>query len=285
MEQGYLYVATGEKYLREVQISAQSLRRFTKFPIALVTNEKDFSSPLFDIVVQEEGLYNNYGTKILGLQRTPFSSKTVFLDTDTFVADSIDGIFEFLDYFKMAMTQDLSGHSYGFIQKGTPDFHIKMEKVLHEFHTGVIGYRSHDEEVTRFLQHWKEVHEPSGWRSDMPAFREAFIDQPLSIGILPQEYNFYGSGTFAVAYNKIRVLHERIGSVWNDRRSFVPEFEVMDRYLQKLNRRTCKRVIVPVIGVVPYFMSPAVIRGRLKRMFGVKMSSKMRSNVTAKKPK
>ena len=282
MDFGYLYVASGEKYLREVQISARSLKRYTSYPIALVTNDRNFNSPLFDTIIYEEGLYNSYGTKILGLQRTPFLKKTVFLDTDTFVGDSIDGIFEFLDLFKMAMTQDLSGHSYSFIRKAQPDFKIRLENVLHEFHTGVIGYRNSDAEVQRFLEYWKQAHEPSGFKTDMPAFREAFIDHPVSIGILPQEYNFYGSGTFAVAYNKIRVLHERIGSKWSDRRSYVPEFEIMDKYLNKLNRKTYKRLIIPVVGILPYYFSPSVIKGKIKRMLGVKMSGKMRSNVGAK---
>jgi len=278
LTKGYIYVVIGQKYHQEVLVSVRSLRKQTQLPIALITDNADFKSDLFDIIIHEPTLYRGYGTKIPGMMRSPFRDKTVFIDTDTFVADKVDAIFDLLDYFQFAMSQDLVGHSEMFIRSVRPDFKLRLEGVLHEFHTGVIGYRNGDNKVMEYLTHWDKVHRELGFKSDMPSFREAFLDFPVSIGILPNEYNFYGTATGAIAFNKVRILHERIGHKWNDRRTFVPSYEQVEAYVRKINKRNYKRIVIQGLGVIPYNWTPVAIISKIKRLFGVGTSSKMNSD-------
>lgn len=278
LTKGFLYVVIGQKYHQEVLVSVRSLRKQTQLPIAIITDDATFKSEWFDIIIHEPALYRGYGTKIPGMMRSPFSDKTVFIDTDTFVADNVDGIFDLLDYFQFAMSLDLVGHSEMFIRSVRPDFKLRLEGVLHEFHTGVIGYRNGDSRVMEYLAHWDRVHRELGFKSDMPSFREAFLDLPVSIGILPNEFNFYGTATGAVAFNKVRILHERIGRKWNDRRTFVPSYEQVEAYVRKINRRTYKRIVIQGLGVIPYNWTPVAIISKIKRLLGVGTSSKMNSD-------
>ena len=82
MNQGFLYVATGRKYLEEATRSAESLRRYSNSAkIAIVTN-KEFSSDVFDeIIIIDRKNSKDWKTglafKVEGLMFSPFE-KTFF---------------------------------------------------------------------------------------------------------------------------------------------------------------------------------------------------------------
>ena len=110
MTSGYLYIAVGEMFRYEAERSSRSLKRFTQFPVCLITDDKNFSSPQFDQIIYVEDIGKSFEVKITGMQMSPYD-KTVFLDSDVFVCDSIDDIFLVLDHFDMALALDQYGHS------------------------------------------------------------------------------------------------------------------------------------------------------------------------------
>lgn len=116
--------------------------------------------------------------------------------------------------------------------------------------------------------------------ADMPTFREAFLKMPVRVGVLPCEYNFTGIKSMAIAYGTIRVIHDRLGAKWNNLRSHMADYDFMDRYSKRLNKRVCKRLIIPYLGVVPFSWSPYYIIRKLKAWLGVKAKKKRESFIT-----
>ncbi|MCW5912352.1 MAG: hypothetical protein KIT62_14875, partial [Cyclobacteriaceae bacterium] len=176
MNYGYLYIAIGEMFRHEAERSSRSLKRFTKYRVCLITDKPGFTSDQFDHVIYVEDIGRSFEVKITGMQLSPFD-KTVFLDTDTFICNPIDDIFEFLDYFDMATTLEPKGHSMKFWSQYQPNYDIKLKGLLHEFNTGVIGFNK-NEAVIKFLETWLTVHRELKMYANMPTFREAYLKFP-----------------------------------------------------------------------------------------------------------
>ncbi len=270
---GFLYTAVGVKYLKEAEIAATSLRRFTSLPICMITDDNTYTHPVFDQLIFVEPV-ETYANKILALSQTPFD-KTIFLDSDTFVCAPIDNLFDALDIFDMAMTVDNFMHSYAFFLKHRPDFKLRYETVIPEYNTGVIAMTKNPA-TTKLLADWMRLHEEMNVKADMASFREAFIDNAHSVRIvpLPFEYNYHGTNSFGFLYNEVKVIHERLGEKWGTLTTMMLGFEKMDRLATKLNKYTIKRIVVPYFGVIPYTWSPYSIKKKIKRWFGVKHTKK-----------
>ncbi|MCX7745006.1 MAG: hypothetical protein N2167_10630 [Flavobacteriales bacterium] len=272
---GYLYIAVGEMFRNEAEQSCRSLKRFTRFPVVLITDEPNYQTVYFDSVIYADDLGHSFEVKIRGMMRSPFQ-RTIYLDTDTFVCASIDSIFEFLDYFDFAMTLDQYGHSYSFWKTYQPNYPIALQNTLHEFNTGVVGYVK-SSIVENFFGLWLQIHRQLGMYADMPTFREAFLKMPVRIGILPGEYNFTGIKSMAIAYNIIRVIHDRLGEKWNNLRPHMADYDSMDKIAKRLNKRSCKRLIIPYIGVIPFMWSPYNMKRKFKSWLGIKAKKKRES--------
>lgn len=266
-------MAFGKRYLLEAEISARSLKRFTQFPICVITDININSSGLFDKVMYSEPTYD-FIAKAIGMQMTPFE-QTVFLDTDTFVCSSIDNLFDLLQIFDMGLTVDNFIHSFSFIRKYRPDFIIPFENVIPEYNTGVVVYKN-NVIVRKLINDWKELHKELRFKTDMPSFREAVIinADKLKITPIPFEYNYTGTNSLGFAYNEIKVIHERLGERWNTLTTVMLPFDKMERQARRMNRFTGKRIIIPYVGVIPYTWSPFRIKYQLKKFFGIKKSKK-----------
>lgn len=277
MTKGYLYIAVGEMFRHEAQRSSRSLRRFTTAPICLITDDNSFRSSDFDQIIYVSEIGRSFEVKISGIQLSPFD-RTVFLDSDVFVCEPIDQIFEMLDYFEMVTSISQFGLSLSFWNQYDPKYELRLKDVFPEYSTGVIGWRK-CESVDRFLAKWLELHRELNIIADMPTFREAFMASPVAMGTLPHEYNFTGIKSMAVATGKVRVIHERLGERWDDLRTHMADFDFMDKFARRINRIEIKRLIIPYVGVIPYYFSPFYIKQKLKRMFGIKMKRKRESYI------
>jgi len=273
MKEGFLYVAFGKRYILEAEISARSLKRFTKLPICLITDDEDYNSKYFNIVLIEKG-ERDFVSKIIGMQRTPFE-RTIYVDSDTFICAPIDKLFHILDIFDLAMTVDKYNHSYAFFQHYNSSFQLRFENVLPEYNTGLIVYHN-NESVKKLLDDWLTIHHQMKVKADMPSFREAFIKNAslVRIAALPSEYNYYGTHSFGIAYNEIKVIHERLGERWNTLTTVMLPFEKMDKKARMMNKYHCKRIIIPYFGVMPYTVSPYRIKYKIKQLLGIKKTKK-----------
>ena len=270
---GYLYIAIGKRYVLEAEISARSLRRFTKYPVCLITDDTSYSNALFDkiIIAQSPG---DFIAKIIGMNLTPFE-RTVYLDNDTFVCSDVDELFSILDFFEMSMLPFPFQHSYSFFAQYNPTYKLKYERVIPEYHLGVVAYKTTGT-VKKLLADWLAMHEEMHIKSDASSFREVYFNyvRDVRIAPLPFEYNYHGTHSFGFAYNEIKIIHERLGEKWNTLTTVMLPYEKMEKKANAFNKYKGKRIIIPYFGVLPYRFSPYRIKYVIKRMLGIKKTKK-----------
>jgi len=109
---GVVYIATGQKFVDEALISARSVRRrMGDIPIALFTDlshlQQNPPDPV-NMVYLMHNVRKSCLDKMYPLLDTPFE-KTLFLDTDTYVCDRIDEVFDILDHYDIAIAPPLPG--------------------------------------------------------------------------------------------------------------------------------------------------------------------------------
>jgi alpha-N-acetylglucosamine transferase len=273
MKQGFLYIALGKRYILEAEMSARSLKRFTQYPVCIVTDEDGYSSEYFDVVVIQKG-ERDFVSKIVGMQKSPFE-KTIFLDSDTFVCSCVDHLFDILELFDIAMTVDPRTHSYGFLNSYNPSFPIILKNALPEYNTGIIVYKDNTF-VKKLFSDWLNIHQEMKIKADMPSFREAFLKNVSNVRIatLPLEYNYFGTQSFGFAYNEIKIIHERLGERWKTLTTVMLPFEKMEKKARMINKYHCKRIVVPYLGVIPYTFSPYHLKYKLKQILGIKKTKK-----------
>ena len=270
---GYLYIAIGRRYVLEAQQSARSLKKHTKYPLCLVTDDTTFTSDFFDQIIIAK-LPGDFIAKIIGMALTPFE-RTIYLDNDTFVCSPVDELFSVLDFFEMSMLPFSFLHSYSFFERYNPSFKIKYERVIPEYHLGVVVYKT-TETVKNLLADWLVMHEQMHIKSDASSFRETYFNyiRDVRIAPLPFEYNYHGTQSFGFVYNEIKIIHERLGERWNTLTTVMLPFEKMEKKAKTFNKYKGKRIIIPYFGVLPYRFSPYRIKYVLKRMLGVKKTKK-----------
>ncbi len=273
MNCGFLYIAIGKRYLIEAEISVRSLKRFTKYPACLITGDEEYKNELFDIIIREK-MPGDFVAKIIGVAKTPFE-RTVYLDNDTFICAPIDEMFDVLDFFDMCMMPFHFLHSYNFFSTYNPEFKLKYEKIIPEYHFGVMVYRMNDA-VKNLMADWLVKHEEMHIKADCSSFREAYFDHIpfVRIAPLPFEYNYHGTFSIGVAYNEIKIIHERLGERWNTLTTVMLPYEKMEKKATRINKYHCKRFIIPYVGVIPYTWSPYNIKKKIKQFFGVKKTKK-----------
>ncbi|GGG96978.1 hypothetical protein [Pedobacter zeae] len=195
---GVLYVATGKTYIEEAIFSATSSKKNNPYPIALITDSKDHQLPenLFDFVIVKEAQYS-YIDKLL-LEYTPFE-QTIFLDTDTFIADRLDDLFRILDYREFAIHQADEGYEYQM-----PD----VSNAMPEFNTGVIAYRL-TENVKTLIRNWKlAFQDNTEIKTDQYHLRKTLYESDVKFAVFSSAYNFIiYYPNFVI--QKVKVVHGR----------------------------------------------------------------------------
>jgi hypothetical protein len=232
-ERGILYFATGAKYVAEAAASAGSAKKLMpSVPIALVTDEAKAPAP-FDRTIQIPGGEYPLLAKVRSLGLTPFR-RTVFLDSDTFVARPIEELFDLLDAFDIAAAHaPLRLSTFRF--KEQEIFLGGVPTCFPEYNTGVVAYRA-DPEVLKALTAWALLYERQlagrlkPWTWDQLSFRETIYKSGLKLATLSNEYN-YRLPFPQVTCGPVKVLHGRNADIAG--------------VLQQINQHRRYRVTVP----------------------------------------
>jgi hypothetical protein len=236
----FVYVATGEKYVREAAFSAASCRRHVRGCRILLVTPDDVVSDAFDRVVAfGHEIRDPFELKIAGIAKVD-EERFVFLDTDTFILADVSEIDALLDRFDLAAAQapvrlqsNLWPETVGFLKDAPVCFP--------EFNTGVIAFRRSDElRVT--LERWLALHQsqaratPPPRTQDQASFRAAVFGSRLNLATLPPEYNCRFPYPTSVC-GEVKILHghaeparlEQIGKLLN--RTKMLRLITPDRYL------------------------------------------------------
>lgn len=177
MDQGLLYLAKGETFVAEAERSArQTAAVMPEYPITLVA-DREPDADCFDTVIIDKSSFEKRD-KPRALQQTPYD-QTIYLDTDTFLAGSIDGLFEVLDKFELGLRRD-QGQSH------VPESST-LPKSFPEFNTGVITYQS-AVSVMAMLEDWKRRCRPTD-EFDQRSLRPALYHSDVRFTPLPNRYN------------------------------------------------------------------------------------------------
>jgi hypothetical protein len=210
MTNGAIYIITGDPRYKGLLInSAESLKRvmpnlgitvFSQFPIV---------SPAFERVVQVESSGEGFYDKTRLMQQTPYE-KTLFVDADTHVVESLSDIFALLDNFDCAATHEEYLNTDWWNYYPRPD----IPESFPEFNTGILAFKR-SPAMDRVLKDWSEFYqlfrqENPGFKiNDQPFFRAAVYRNDVRIATLTREYNckFRGQGYLN---GRVKILHGHV---------------------------------------------------------------------------
>ncbi len=208
---GIVYVATGRKFVDEALISVRSVKKqMPELPIALFTDLSELiNSPPegVDSVFYLTEVTKSCLDKMSPLVDSPYE-KTLFLDTDTYLCDRVDELFEILDRYDIAAAHPPFRVQYQL--PGIPD-------CFPEPNTGVIVFKKSPGALD-VLKRWPEEYKRQMASENKPhhdqhSFRAALYHSTARFLVLPHEYNFRSIGpNFAGKGSKVKIIHGRHAS-------------------------------------------------------------------------
>lgn len=229
---GVMYVAVGERFVTEAMVSARSVRRhMPDLPIHLFTDCEVEHPELFDqrIRIDQSGP-KPHRDKLVCMRQMPFD-QTLFLDTDTYLGESILDVFDLLDQFDIAAT-----HDRGYVDRFPPG--LGIPDAYRELNLGVVLFRKSGallQLIEKAMLRYDQLGEHGRWY-DQTAFRVALYESSLRVCTLTGEYNCRFAN-FGQLSGRVRVLHGRIPMGEHTEAA-------LQRVLSRLNQTTIPRVFV-----------------------------------------
>ena len=210
---GLLYIATGERHIKEALFSAVASRPFAgELPIYCVTDQVDEarSSAVFDKVFPHSDPVKSYRDKIAGMAVLPFK-RTLFLDSDACLTAPVHPLFQ------VAEPSDLAAvHAPVRIPPGWCD--ETVPSLFAEINSGVLLWRRSRKQKD-LIQHWLNLYDEllSSYRQtwDQASLRSVlwfFVQQRrFRLAVMPAEANFRTTKPWVAGQGlSVHVLHGRI---------------------------------------------------------------------------
>lgn len=179
MGNGFIFAATGEKYVNLARRAARSLRQVMPDAQVDLFTDADLDDPAFDQIHKLSD--SHFRPKMEALIRSRFE-RTVYLDCDTVVLMDVSDLFHLLDRFDLASSFAFARDGQRLVQDGT------MPRSFGLLNSGVIAIR-HTEKTQKFLTDWNTRVRAQKATMDQPTYRELLWKSDLSVFALPQEYN------------------------------------------------------------------------------------------------
>ena len=203
MNQGYLYTAYGNAHLQEAFKSLESLRAVDKEAhVTLVTTGnvgRDYPFEKFDRLITSPHLCSEYlGGKVERMYS--FYNRTLYLDTDTWICESLQPLFDALDYYDVVLAPDPG--------------EVEVEGLVSP-NTGVMAYLASDDVDDMLGLYRKYYFEKELWknhpgrkqRTDQPAFSLALRDSGVKTLWVPSNWNFRYRFWCSLHPGTVKVIH------------------------------------------------------------------------------
>jgi hypothetical protein len=204
---GIVYIATGNQFVTEARVSARTvLERMPDVNITLIT-DISVDVPEFDTVMTLADPRDDFGDQVYALDRTPYD-RTVFLDTDIYLTEAIDDMWDLLDEFDIAAAHNKVNWSSDRID--VPEV-TALPECFPEYNSGVVAFKK-NERVDGFFEEWRNAYRKvlaSGQIHNQAAFRVALYRSDVRIATLPTTYNCVFRRPGCVN-GKIKAFHGRI---------------------------------------------------------------------------
>lgn len=214
-ENGFLYIVTGDGYVKECLFSIQSLRMVNSERVCVFAPEKYRSmiEPKCDLFFPMDSKIKR--PKVEFISQSPFE-KTVYLDSDTYVDQNISDLFVLLDKYDFAgaFCNSRARENYGKVIRKYGEIPYPFS----EINTGVMAFKS-SPAVRALFDSWKKYYyeflpKTSGW--DQPSFRVALWESDAKICHLPPEYNVRPKAV----YEKVKGNKDSLGHLHMEPRIF-----------------------------------------------------------------
>ena len=233
---GILYITSGQKYYNE---AIRGIKRTKKVmpsvPIALCTDwEEKKKCEEIDYYIKLEQPSYSFADKVNNYYNTPFD-KTIFLDTDTYLIDSIEVLFELLDRFDVVA-------SHAPIEE---DEIIKLPNAFAEMNSGVIAYKKNERAREMFEMYKSNYEECYRYYTtkyndvppDQPSFRYAVYHTDVQFCFLPHEYNCMVDFPCFLS-ERVHIIHGHY------------QEEIMDEKAELINKNIGLRLYSPEKGLI-----------------------------------
>lgn len=207
MSRGILYLASGSSYVEEAKTSARTLKQQNPSLSVTLYTDTETSSGVFDQVLPLGDSIDSMGDSILSGKYVPYDSN-LYLDTDTYVCGDLTDVFELLDRFDLAASQNPGGVYWNETFYEQND--MQLPGSFAEYNTGVIAYNDCSD-VRDFFETWNRIYHSMdlssrSWKTNQPAFRHALYESNIRFVTLQPEYNFQ-LNNHRYARGEIKVLH------------------------------------------------------------------------------
>lgn len=190
---GVIYIATGKKYIEEACASAASLKaHMPAMPISVFADEEIHSPHIEQTIRIDRINWESWAKRIEYMSQSPYDD-TLYLDSDTYICDGFDEIFELLKKFDLAAVHApyrRSPKNYTTVDEFVVE-HVPAS--FPEMNCGVILFKK-TPRVEQFFARWlREYHEQSSQPvppiNDQASFRIALYESDVIHAVLPPEYN------------------------------------------------------------------------------------------------
>lgn len=200
MSTGFLYIASGKKYIKEAENSAKSVyEHMPDANITLATDTVDYESEYFDDVIDIPKEFPHSAASLIHPKLMPYE-KTIRLDTDTYLCQPVDELFDLLNKHDIAFTLSPG-------QNSVPD----LPSPWIEFNGGVIAYKR-SEATKELFSEWNDrfekLLETEGIERGQPSLAQSVYHTDVNYFVLPREYNCRVP-RFGYLGSSVKIIHGR----------------------------------------------------------------------------
>jgi hypothetical protein len=231
---GVIYVASGEKFIKEAEISLASLRKSNPGVPAMLLTDAPIANPeKWDKVEVDESLsaLTTTGKSCkakLYMDRAPWD-RCLYIDTDTLVVGDLGPGFALLDRFEFAAEQMAGGHHY--TVPGVPPSYPEI--------SGGVLFWKPTENVKAFFRRWRELFDEYDQADqartwDQKSLRVAMWQSDVRFVRMPTTFNLMAYYPAAIE-REVVIVHGR-------------SFENLRRLHERLSKTTVFRAYVPGLG-------------------------------------
>jgi hypothetical protein len=205
--EGYLYIASGRRYVDEAVASAKSLRRVDEAASITLVTDKPMTSDVFDDVVIRPMEVDSWKTglayKVCHMYDGSSYDRVFFVDTDTFFCGDCSEVFALLDYYDLCIADAPNDTSEVSLGNGALEGY-------YPYNTGVIVFRKND--VNRELfQRWFDTYQKKASRypHDQGPLMEALLESRSRVYVLRNVYNARPNFHVSFMAGKVKLIHGR----------------------------------------------------------------------------
>lgn len=177
---GFIFAATGEKYIGLARRAAQNLRQAMPQASIDLFADQPVNDPTFDRIHPVTAGY--FRPKMEAICNSRFE-RTVYLDSDAIALADLSELFAVLDRF------DIAGAHMQYPNTTLATGDQTIPDSFPQLNAGVLAVKR-SPPVQALIQDWGRIVRDTGASFDQPSLRRLLWESDLRLAVLPMEYNF-----------------------------------------------------------------------------------------------